>query len=552
MDIKVLESVFTFAGGVGMFLYGMNVMSDGLQKSAGNKMKKLLSVLTHNKFLAITVGALITAIIQSSSATTVMVVGFVNAGIMTLTQSVGIIMGANIGTTVTAWIVSMGEWSRILKPEFLAPILIAIGSFTILFTNSEKRREIAEILIGFGLLFVGLTLMSDVVKVYSDSPIFTKAFIVLGQNQFLAILVGLAVTGIIQSSSASIGILQTIALSGLVSWNSAVFIAIGQNVGTCITALISSVGANKTAKRAALIHLIFNLIGATVFGILFYIVFKIYPEWGDARINSVQISLFHTFFNIGNTAMHFPFSNALVKISGFFIDDSKDVHDEDGIEIALRHLDSRLLETPSFALHSVGQEVVNMGEITLANVKEAVNALLENDKKSAKKVLEVEKVIDGYTKVLSEYLIKITSLPLTEEQHKGINHLYNIVSNMERVGDHAENLAELSLERINDNVRFSKDAYEELKEMAEDCVLAFATAIKALETEDLKLVKEVKRLEDEVDRLEEDFRSTHIKRLTDGVCTSEIGVLFIDAITNLERISDHALNIAYYVNDSIK
>lgn len=257
--IEILEILFVFAGGLGMFLYGMNLMGDGLQKSAGNKMKRLLGYLTNNRIIAILVGTLVTGIIQSSSATTVMVVGFVNAGILSLVQAVGVIMGANIGTTVTAWLVSMNEWRSVLKPEFFAPALIAIGAFILLLAKDQKKKDIAEIIIGFGILFIGLKFMSDVIKPYSDSPIFSNAFRVLGKNPLLGILVGAIVTAIIQSSSASVGILQTLAMAGVVNWNSAIYITLGQNIGTCITALLSSVGANKTAKRAAFIHLSFNL-----------------------------------------------------------------------------------------------------------------------------------------------------------------------------------------------------------------------------------------------------------------------------------------------------
>ena len=260
-----LGNLFAFAGGLGMFLYGMNVMADGLQKTAGNKMRQLLGYLTNNRFLGVLVGALVTAIIQSSSATTVMVVGFVNAGIMNLTQAAGVIMGANVGTTITAWLVSANEWAGALKPEFFAPLILAIGAFIVTFSNKQKLNQKAEIAVGFGVLFIGLSFMSSSIGVYQSSPIFAKAFEVLGGNPILGILVGAVVTAIIQSSSASVGILQTLAMKGIVNWRSAVFITLGQNIGTCITALLSSAGANKTAKRAAVIHLSFNIIGAAIY-----------------------------------------------------------------------------------------------------------------------------------------------------------------------------------------------------------------------------------------------------------------------------------------------
>lgn len=552
MNLKILDTIFVFAGGIGMFIYGMNIMADGLQKTAGNKMKNMLTYLTNNRVLAVVLGAFITVIIQSSSATTVLVVGFVNAGMINLSQSVGIIMGANIGTTVTAWLVSMNEWSKVLKPEFFAPLFIAIGAFTKMFTKSEKKKEISDIIIGFGILFVGLTLMGDVIAPYHDSPIFAKAFSTLGGNPLLAILVGAVVTGIIQSSSASVGILQTLALGGVVSWKAAIFITLGQNIGTCVTSLISGIGANKTAKRAAAMHLLFNVIGSVLFGIISFIIFRINPALGEGSINSVQISLFHTVFNVGSAIVLFPFADYIVKLSGVFIDDSKDEVSQDEYGITLRHLDERIFETPSFAVQNSVKEAVHIGEITLSNLKESVNALLEKDKKSIKKVLEIEKIIDSHCKVLSEYLIKINNLSLTQVQHLTVNKLFYIISNIERVGDHAENLAELALERLETDIRFTEDAYNDLKNICDESIKAFKYAIDALETEDIEFIIKVKNLERVVDKLEDDLRSKHIARLSAGECSSETGVLYIDALINIERISDQSLNIANYVNDQIK
>ena len=382
--MEIVKSLFTFAGGLGMFLYGMNIMADGLQKGAGNKMKQLMGFLTNNRIVGVLVGALVTAIIQSSSATTVMVVGFVNAGIINLTQAVGVIMGANIGTTVTGWLVSMNEWGSFLKPDFFAPVLIAIGAFILMFAKHSGKKTVGEILVGFGVLFVGLSFMSGAIEPYSDSPIFATAFRALGGNPFLGILTGAVVTAIIQSSSASVGILQTLALNGMVTWNSAVYITLGQNIGTCITALLSSAGANKTAKRAAVIHLLFNMIGAVVFGVGMFIIFHINPTFASSSIDSVQISIFHTIFNITNTLILFPFANKLVQLSGLIIrDDEKEkaqlpeVVDEE--EDILRHLDKRILESPSFALENADQEILHMARITCQNVENSFKAVMEND-----------------------------------------------------------------------------------------------------------------------------------------------------------------------------
>ena len=552
--LELLEVIFIFAGGLGMFLYGMNMMGDGLQKSAGNRLKRLLGYLTNNRLMAVLVGLIVTSIIQSSSATTVMVVGFVNAGIMNLLQATGVIMGANIGTTVTAWLVSMSEWSVLLKPDFFAPVLIAGGVFATLLCKNKKKKDLAEIVIGLGLLFIGLKYMSDVIKPYAqaEDSIFRNAFVALGKHPILGLLTGTAVTAIIQSSSASIGILQTLAMAGVVNWQSAVFITLGQNIGTCITAILSGIGASKTAKRAAVIHLFFNMIGAVIFGIVMYIIFNINPGFAASGINSTQISLFHTVFNLINTIILFPFANGLVKLSGIFIDDSKPEANMDEIQITLRHLDDRILETPSFAVQNAIKEVVHMGEITLNNVREAIDSLLNKDEEKANKVFETEKVIDAHQKVINDYLVKINNLSLTERQHKIVNNLFHTVSNIERVGDHADNLAELAVEKVNNNIYLSDEAYAELKEICNVAMESFEYAVKARASEKKEYINKVVEMEKVVDRLKDELRQKHIERLSKGICTSENGVIFIDALINLERISDHSLNIVNYVNDEIK
>ena len=551
--IELLEVIFVFAGGLGMFLYGMNMMGDGLQKSTGNKLKRLLGYLTNNRLMAVLVGVVVTGIIQSSSATTVMIVGFVNAGIMNLVQATGVIMGANIGTTVTAWLVSMGEWSTFLKPDFFAPILIAIGVLITLITKNKKKKDIAEIIIGLGLLFIGLKFMSDVIKPYaqSEGSIFTQAFATLGKNPLLGILTGAVVTAIIQSSSASVGILQTLAMAGVVNWQAAIFITLGQNIGTCITAILSSIGANKTAKRAAVIHLSFNVIGAILFGTVMFILFRLKPDFAASDINSTQISIFHTIFNMTNTIVLFPFANFLVKLSGLFIDDSKMETSADEYQITLRHLDERILETPSFAVQNAIKEVIHMGEITLDNTKEAVEALLNNDDEKARKVFEVEKVIDAHQKILNEYLVKINNLSLTERQHKIVNNLFHTVSNIERIGDHADNLAELAEEKGSNNLYLSDEAYGELKNICNMAVESFEYALKARTDENMDDIHKVEIIEKEVDKLKDELRQKHIDRLSQGLCSSENGVVFIDALINLERISDHSLNIVNYVESEI-
>ncbi len=551
--LELLEVIFVFAGGLGMFLYGMNMMGDGLQKSAGNKLKRLLGYLTNNRLMAVIVGALVTAIIQSSSGTTVMIVGFVNAGIMNLVQATGVIMGANIGTTVTAWLVSMGEWSTLLKPDFFAPILIAIGAFVTLICKSKTKKDMAEIVIGLGLLFIGLKFMSDVIKPFAEAEgsIFEQAFITLGKNPLLGILVGVVVTAIIQSSSASVGILQTLAIAGVVNWQSAIFITLGQNIGTCITAILSSIGASKTAKRAAFIHLSFNTLGAVIFGTLMYIIFRFQPSFAGSNISSTQISIFHTIFNLTNTIILFPFAKGLVKLSGLFIDDSKVEIGTDEVQITLSHLDERILETPSFAVQNVIKEVIHMGEITLDNTREAVDALLNNNEEKARKVFEVEKVIDIHQKIISEYLVKINNLSLTDRHKKIVNNLFHTISNIERVGDHADNLAELAIEKVTKEIHLSDDAYKELKEICNIAVESFNYALKARETENRDYIIKVAEMEKRVDLLKDELRQKHIDRLSQGKCSSENGVVFIDALINLERISDHSLNIVNFVKSEM-
>ena len=543
-----VEMLFRFIGGLGMFLYGMNVMADGLQKSAGDKMKHLLEFLTRNRLMGILVGAGVTAIIQSSSATTVMVVGFVNAGLMNLTQAVGVIMGANIGTTVTAWLVSMSEWGAFLKPEFFAPLLIGIGAFMLLFSKKEKIVDVSEILVGFGVLFIGLNFMSGAITPYRDAPIFSEAFRVLGRNPILGMLAGLAVTALIQSSSASVGILQTLAANGLVNWSSAIFITLGQNIGTCVTALLSSLGAHKTAKRAAVIHFLFNTIGAIVFGLLMFVVCTINKAWASSEINSVGISMFHTFFNVTNTLLLYPFGNLLVKLSGIIVkDDGEEEQAEEAFE--LPHIESRFLETPSFAVEGALKETVRMGELAIAHVELVFDAIRTGSQKRVDKAVRLEQNMNEYEKKMTEYLTEISKGSLTDHQRLIINNLFYTVSDMERISDHCDNLAELTQNMIHDGLHFSMEAMHDFEEIAELTVDAVKAAVLARETEKMAYVQQVIQIEDEIDDLEEDLRTQHINRLARNQCSAARGAIFLDMLSNIERISDHANNIVEYVAD---
>ena len=555
MSINDISNLFTFAGGLGMFLYGMNIMADGMQKTAGGKMKQFLGMLTNNRVMGVALGALITAIIQSSGATTVMVVGFVSAGVLTLSQAVGVIMGANIGTTITAWIVSMnqlGEAFEVMKPEFYAPLIIGIGALLMVFTKSQKKKQVGEICVGLGLLFVGLSFMSSSISPYTDAPIFAKAFAVLGSNPILGMLIGLLVTALLQSSSASVGILQTLALNGIVTTNAAIYITLGQNIGSCVTALISSIGGSRTAKRAACIHLSFNIIGSLLFGIVGMVIFIISPAIAHSNINAVQISMFHTVFNLTNTVLLFPFAEQLVKLSGLMVKEkAEDRGQEDEETLTLRHLDKRIFESPAFALETAASEVIHMGELTLSNLERTMDALEKRDDREIEQVYEVEKTIDRMEKMLTDYLIKVDNLSLNEHQKLIVANLFYSVSDIERVGDHCENMAELAQSMVKDGTSFTDTALEDLKAMSGVVVESFRSAIEARRSGNMDAVRRVSQLEDEADSLEEELREKHIERLSSGKCSTSVGIIFLDLLTNLERVSDHAYNLAGYVKDEL-
>lgn len=545
-------NLFAFIGGLGMFLYGMDIMASGLQKTAGNKMKDLLGYLTNNRILGVLVGALVTAIIQSSSATTVMVVGFVNAGIMNLTQAAGVIMGANVGTTITAWLVSANEWAGALKPDFFAPFILGIGAFIITFSNKQKMTQKAEIAVGFGILFIGLSSMSSSIGVYQDSPVFYKAFQVLGGNPILGILVGAVVTAIIQSSSASVGILQTLAMRGIVNWRSAIFITLGQNIGTCITAILSSAGANKTAKRAAVIHLSFNVLGAAIYGVIMTIFFGIFPDLAMQHISSTQISIFHSIFNISVTILLFPFANALVKLSGLIIREEpvEDEEEEEPEEKALRHLDPRILETPAFAVENAVKEVVRMGEIVLKNLNRVTKEAMRGEEPRQSKIDKVhndEQVINHLEPMITEYLVKISHLAITEKEMKVVNNLFDSITDIERSGDHVENMAGY-LQHVKDmKENISEDAAYELRNMNNLVKSAFESAIRAIEFDDTKEAKETLSYAADVYYTRKTIRKRHIQRMKDGECSPDVGVYFLDIISSMERIAGYAFTIARYI-----
>ena len=534
------DIIIPFAGGLGMFIYGMQIMAQGLENAAGNKMKSLLEVLTKNKFFGVLLGALITAVIQSSSATTVMVVGFVNAGIMNLGQAMGVIMGANIGTTVTGWLVSSVEWAKALSPTTLAPIAIIIGVIIMLTGKRHSSKEVASIIIGFGILFVGISTMSSAVSPLKESPAFREVFITLGRNPILGILAGTAVTAIIQSSSASVGILQSLAAAGLVPMSAAIYIIMGQNIGTCVTAMLSSVGAKKNAKTAALMHLLFNIIGTILFSVIAIVFFTVInPAMGTGMITQTQISTVHTIFNIGTTILLFPVSDLIIKLAKKIgrVDESEQ---EDSAVL----LDDRMLETPSIALQSTITEIARMGHIVMDSLEKAKTVLFTLSSDDIKALKEEESVVDKLSAGITTYAIKISSLQVSEKEHQEVAHLLQIVSDMERISDYCENISEFAETLREKKLKFSDMGTDGIKEMLDVCAKSYKYALEAFEEDSQDKALRVIEKVTQADKLELMLRTKHIKRLANNQCNAEAGIVFLDALVCLERISDHARNIA--------
>ncbi|MCG8483260.1 MAG: Na/Pi cotransporter family protein [Clostridia bacterium] len=520
-------------------------MADGLQKSAGAKLKKTVEILTTNKLIGMLVGAFVTMIIQSSSATTVMVIGFVNAGIMSLIQATGVIMGANIGTTITAQMVS-------LDLSEIAPAVVGIAVGVWIFSKNKKTTNLAEIFIGFGILFLGMELMKTSLKPLRELQAFQDLILSFDPSSLkaylLAIGVGFLFTALVQSSSATTGILIAMAFEGLISIEIALPIIFGTNIGTCVTALISSIGATRTAKRAATIHLLFNVIGTFVFIIFFrditiYIAKTLSPD-NTAR----QLANAHTFFNITNTLLLLPFSSYLVVLANKLIPENEDEKDEYDT-----YLDDRMLGTPSIALGQVTKEIISMGELSLNNYDSSVKAITQkNNNKEIDKVFKIEEIINSKQRSIERYLVKLTNETLSSIEHEKVNMMLGIISDIERIGDHAENIAELA-EYINENnLRFSEQAVEELMSMHSKVVKSCKQVIEALETGDTKLAYKIISREDRIDAMEKDLRASHIDRLNKGLCSTGSGIIFLDAISNMERVADHAEKIAYYVIDTSK
>ena len=538
-----------------MFLYGMHVMAEGTQKSVGSKMKDFLGMLTSNRLKAVLVGTLITGIIQSSGATTVMVVGFVSAGLMTLSQAVGVIMGANIGTTVTAWIVSLsqiGDSMKFLNPEFYAPVLIGIGAGIIMFSKSDTKKNRAEIIIGFGLLFQGLKFMSESVAPYTDAPIFATVFTTLGSNPFLGILAGAVVTALLQSSSVSVGILQMLAGNGLIMTNAAIFITLGENIGSCVTAMLSSIGGSRDARRAAVIHLSFNMIGALLFTVISILLFALKPTLAHYHISPVQISMFHTGFKLTMTVLLFPFGEQLVKLSGMLVPEKQALlTGKKKEEEFVTCLDPRIFEQPAIAVAALSNAVASMGKLTLRNVERACEVCFTQDEAVIAEIFETEKKINAMNRELSEYLIKANTLPVNDHQRLVVADLFNTLTDLERSGDHAENVAKEVQLLMTRQLTLSETGKKDLRDMTDAVQEAFRNAVKAREERSVTSARKVSACEDLVDSLRDEQKERHMDRLSRGECKPEAGLVFIEIIDNLERISDHAQNMAEYIMNEI-
>lgn len=519
-------------------------MADGLQKSAGTKLKKAIGLLTTNRIIGMMVGAGVTMVIQSSSATTVMIVGFVNAGIMSLIQATGVIMGANIGTTVTAQIVALDLGK-------LAPVVIGVAVAVWMFSKNKKAKNIAEIFIGFGVLFLGMELMKNAMKPLRELEAFQNMILAFDPNSMksylAAIFIGFAFTAVVQSSSATTGILIAMALEGLINLEIALPIIFGTNIGTCVTALISSIGASRTAKRAATIHMLFNIIGTIIFLLIFrnialHLAIAISPD-NVAR----QLANAHTFFNIVNTIILLPFADYLVKLAKKIIP----IHENEREEY-ITYLDDRMLETPGIALGQVMKEIKLMADLALGNYSSSIEAITEKNQKSIDKVMTVEKAINQKQRDIEKYLIKLTKENISANEHERINMLIGIISDIERIGDHAENIAELAEFRIENNLPFSDQAIEELMSMHHKVLKSCNQVIEALETNNVELARKIITREVKIDAIEKELRAGHIDRLNKGQCLTGSGIIFLDAISNMERVADHAEKIAYYVIDTVK
>ncbi|MBQ8569264.1 MAG: Na/Pi cotransporter family protein [Oscillospiraceae bacterium] len=542
MDIFNVISLF---GGLALFLYGMNLMGEKLEKMAGGKLEKIFESLTSNPVKGLLLGTAVTAVIQSSSATTVMLVGFVNSGLMRLAQVIPIIMGANIGTTVTSWLLSLSGIEgdsmimKLLKPTSFSPILAAIGILLIMAGKSNKKKDIGGILIGFAILMTGMNNMSKAVEPLADVPEF-QALFTMFTNPVLGVLCGALLTAVIQSSSASVGILQALSATGQITFGAALPIILGQNIGTCVTALISSVGANKSAKRVGVVHLCFNVCGTLIFLIGFYVINAIvHFSFMESAVDEFKIAVIHTIFNLTTTLILFPFAKKLEQLALKIIKD-----DEDGKKEKIEILDDRLLNTPAVAIEQCRSITLRMADISKDTIEMAINMLDNYDEKTAVVIRENEDIVDKYEDKIGNYLVKLSGMNLTDDDSRSVTYLLHAIGDFERISDHAVNILETSEELKEKKVEFSDKAKSELKVLyrAVNDILALTTdAFKSGEINDAKQIEPV---EEVVDMLRTELKNRHIERVQTGECTINQGFMFSDLLTNLERISDHCSNIA--------
>ena len=535
--------VLTLLGGLSLFLFGMNLMGNSLEKCAGSSLKELLSKLTSRKILGFLTGLGVTAVIQSSSATTVMVVGFVNSGLLSLRQAIGVIMGANVGTTVTAWILSLtgldGEsfFIRLLEPTSFSPVLALIGVGLTMMAKSERKKDVGMILLGFAVLMFGMDTMSGAVAGLQDVPEFQSIFLMF-TNPVLGVLAGAILTAIIQSSSASVGILQALSATGQVTYGAAIPIIMGQNIGTCVTAMISSVGANKNAKRAAVVHLLFNIIGTCVWLSVFYLINAVvHFDFVGNSIDQLGIAVVHTTFNVLCTALLFPFSGLLEKLACRLVRDDK-------VPEQIQILDERLLSTPPVAIGRCQEVAETMARISMDALRTGCRLIEHYDAKEAQAVRETEKEADQYEDMLGTYLVKLGRENLSERDNRQVSKLLHIIGDFERISDHAVNVVESAEEMRSKGLHFSPQAKQELNVLTSAVGEIMDLSLDAFLKDDPDLAVKVEPLEQVVDTLKEQLRNRHILRLQRGECTIELGFVWSDLLTDLERVADHCSNIA--------
>ena len=546
--------VLTLVGGLALFLYGMNVMGAGLEKMSGGKLEQLLEKLTSNPIKAVLLGAGVTAVIQSSSATTVMVVGFVNSGIMKLSQAIGIIMGANIGTTVTAWLISLtgieGEsfLMQMLKPTSFAPILALIGIIFIMGGKSEKKKDLGGILLGFTVLMTGMDMMSGAVKPLADVPEFTN-ILMMFDNPILGVIAGAVLTGVIQSSSASVGILQALSVTGAFTYSSVIPIIMGQNIGTCVTAMISAVGANKGARRTAFVHLYFNLIGTVLFLTLYFAGNAIIGfSFADEVVGAAEIALIHTIFNVFTTLVLLPFTKVLEKLAYLTLPLSED--EKQPAQDAFAVLDERFLNSPAFAIEQCRTLISQMAEMTRNSFLKAMETLGSYSQEVADDVIKKENEVDAYTDKVGAYLTRLNGEDLSAGDSLKVTTMLHCITDFERISDHAINVVEIAAQMQKDDAEFSKKGREEADIYGEAVADILKRTTEAFVKNDQMLAHTVEPLEEVIDELNKVVKKHHMKRLRKGKCTIEMGLLLSDLAMNYERVADHCSNIAVYMMQS--